>query len=105
MIGADYIAEQNGEEPEPVFVPLEKRLLSRDKDATIELRRLTDGRLAVVAFTSLEALVHSCGNLQPWASLPADQVSEIQARSGADLVIWDAELPADQRRDAGGADR
>ncbi|MCI2423462.1 hypothetical protein MOQ72_39230 [Saccharopolyspora sp. K220] len=102
VIGADYVAEANGEEPEPAFVPLEQRLLSQDKDATVELRRLEDGRLAVLAYTSLEALVHSCGDLQPWASLPADKVAEIQQRSGADLVLWDAELPADQRRDAGG---
>src|SRR5690606_10922470 len=73
VIGADYVAEANGEEVEPVFVPLAERLLSRDRDVTVELRRLEDGRLAVLAYSSLDSLVASCGDLQPWASLPADK--------------------------------
>lgn len=102
VIGADYVAEANGEEPESAFVPLAERFLSRDKDVTVELRRLEDGRLAVLAFSSLEALVVGCGDLQPWASLPADKVAEIQQHSGADLVLWDAVLPDDQRNDSAG---
>lgn|SRR5690606_7672775 len=102
VIGADYVAEANGEEVEPVFVPLAERLLSRDRDVTVELRRLEDGRLAVLAYSSLDSLVASCGDLQPWASLPADKIAEIQQCSGADLVLWDAALPEDQRRDSTG---
>lgn len=100
VIGADYIAEQNGEEVVVLFVPLEKRLLEGDKEATVSLRRLEDGRLAVLAYTSLDALVAACGNLQPWASMPSDSVMELQSQSGADLVLWDEALPPDQRSDS-----
>lgn len=101
VIGPDYVAEQNGREPTLVYLPSE-RMLKHDSEATVELRQLEDGRLAVLAYSSLDALVGNCGELQPWVSLPSDKVAEIQQQSGADLVIWDAALPEDQRK--GGED-
>ncbi|MHA6797918.1 SAV_915 family protein [Bounagaea algeriensis] len=101
VIGADYVAEINDEPAELVYVPCE-RVLRGDTEVTVELRRLEDGRTAVVAYTSLDSLVQNCGDLQPWASLPSDKVQEIQERSGADVVLWDVALPADQRNDSEG---
>ncbi len=102
VIGADYVAEINDEPAELVYVPCE-RVLRGDTEVTVELRRLQDGRTAVVAYTSLEALVENCGDLQPWASLPSDKVQEVQEHSGAEVVLWDVALPADQRNDSEGA--
>lgn len=101
VIGADYAAEVNGEPAELVYVPCE-RVLRGDTEVTVELRRLEDGRTVVVAFTSLESLVENCGDLQPWASLPSDKVQEIQEHSGAEVVLWDVALPAEQRNDSEG---
>ncbi|GAB3549135.1 hypothetical protein J2S53_004145 [Actinopolyspora lacussalsi] len=98
VIGADYIAEREGVEPTTAYLP-SKRVLKQDTEVTLDLRRLADGRLAVLAYSSLDSLVACCGELQPWASLPMDKVEEIQRRSGADLVIWDALLPDEQRND------
>lgn len=100
VIGADYMAEMNGEPAVEVYVPLEKRMLEGDQDVTISMRQLEDGRLAVLVYTSLDALIAACGNLQPWASIPSDSLDEIQVRSGADMILWDEMLPADQRSDA-----
>lgn len=102
VIGADYVAEMNGEPAVEAYVPCE-RVLRGDTEVTVELRRLQDGRTAVLAYTSLDALVESCGDLQPWVSLPSDEVHEIQQRSGAEVLLWDAALPSDQRNDSEGA--
>ncbi len=104
VIGADYMEEKNGEEPELVYVPTQ-RVLRDDSEVTVELRRLEDGRTAVLAYTSQEALVSNCGDLQPWASLPSDKVREIQERSGANMTLWDAALPDEQRNDSEGETR
>lgn len=102
VIGADYVAEKNGETPDVVYVPTE-RVLRGATEVTVELRRLEDGRTAVVAYTSLESLVSNCGDLQPWASLASDKVGEIQEQSGAEVVLWDVALPDDERKDSEGA--
>ncbi|WP_019855389.1 SAV_915 family protein [Actinopolyspora mortivallis] len=98
VIGADYIAEREGVEPPQAYLP-SKRVLKEDTEVTFDLRGLADGRLAVLAYSSLDSLVACCGELQPWASLPKDRVEEVRRRSGADLVIWDAQLPEEQRND------
>ncbi|MBE9376399.1 hypothetical protein IQ251_18260 [Saccharopolyspora sp. HNM0983] len=101
VIGADYMAEVNGEPAVVVYVPCE-RVLRGDTEVTVELRQLEDGRTAVLAYTSLDALVENCGDLQPWASLPSDKVQHIQESSGAEVLLWDAALPAEQRKDSEG---
>lgn len=100
VIGADYMAEMNDEPAVEVYVPLEKRKLEGDREMTISMRQLEDKRLAVLAYTSLKALVAACGDLQPWAQMRSDSVNEIQVRSGADLVLWDEALPPEQRSDS-----
>ncbi len=102
VIGADYMAEKNGDEPTLVYVPTE-RVLRGDTEVTVEIRQLEDGGTAVVAYTSLDSLVSNCGDLQPWVSLPEDKVQEIQEQSGADVVVWDVALPASERNDSEGA--
>lgn len=96
VIGADFVVEDT--EPVLVYLPSEQ-LGKDDTHATIEFRRIDDGRLAVLAYTSLETLVNGCGEHQPWVQLSNDKIDGIVTESGADVVLWDAELPAEQRRD------
>lgn len=96
VIDEKFVADDT--EPTLVFLPSE-RYREGDEHATIEFRRTTDGRLAVLAYTSLEALVGSCGQQQPWVQLSSAKIDGIVADSGADMVLWDAELPPEQRRD------
>lgn len=99
VIGAD-LSEMDGSEDEvaeTMYVPSE-RVTSRDDDVTLELRETTEGYCAMLAFTSLQALVDGCGAGQPWVQVRGHLVDDLHQRSGADVVLWDAALPADQQR-------
>src|SRR5262245_295727 len=55
---------------------------SDDAEARLELRRLVDGRLAAMAYSTLERLVQSCGEAQPWVLLPTPVLEEYRERLG-----------------------
>ncbi|MCA1675231.1 MAG: hypothetical protein LC799_24575 [Actinobacteria bacterium] len=90
-------AEFGGGEP-VAYVPSQRGSLS-DEQVTLELRHTVDGRLVMLAYTSLDFLVAGCGEAQPWVAAPAERVSELQRLSGAETVLWDVALFPDQRRD------
>jgi hypothetical protein len=69
-----------------------------DREAVLELRHVEDGSLALLAFSSLEDLVAGCGEHQPWVAVSAEHLPELQRLSGAEHVLWDAELPEPLRR-------
>lgn len=98
MIDSRYGLEDDDSGPEVVYVP-SKRLEPRVTEVTVELRRTEDGRLAVLAYSSLQSLVECCGEAQPWVSLPPEKITEVVGESQADVVLWDAHLPGEQRRD------
>jgi hypothetical protein len=66
-------------------------------EAAVELRTLTDGRAAMLAYTRWEALIAACGNHQPWMLVDHAAVDRLQQYVGADVVLWDAELPPELR--------
>lgn len=109
VIGPDYLANDaeferekpaaDGREPTVAFLPSEPKHQD-DAEVTLELRRTNDDQLAVLAYSSLESLVAGCGERQPWVALPMDSVDTVATESGAGLVLWDAGLPEDERRDA-----
>jgi hypothetical protein len=105
VFGPEHVGEDD-DEPTLAYVPSE-RVLKDDQEVRLEFRRTEDGRVAIPCYQSLEALVGACGDLQPWVSIPSDKLPEIQQRSGVDLVVWDAALPSEARKDsksaAGGA--
>ncbi len=87
------------EQPQPddvVFVA-SQRFRRGDPEATLELRHTEDGRLAVLAFSSLERLVEGCGEAQPWIAFPHEHLDELVRVSGADVVLWDVALAPEQR--------
>lgn len=102
VIGLGFTDEAAQEEV--VYLPSE-RVQRGDQEATVELRRLEDGRLVVLAYTSLEALVEGCGERQPWLSVRSPYLEQIVADSWASEVLWNAVLPDDQRQDAPAAGR
>jgi len=55
VFGAEYVVKDE-EEPAVVYVPSE-RVLKGDKEATLELRRTEDGRIAIPCYQTLDALV------------------------------------------------
>lgn len=71
---------------------------------TLELRVLTDGNTALLAYSSLESLVDGCGKGQPWIAVHGGSVEDLRQRSEADLVLWDAAVPLEQRRTEGDAE-
>lgn len=68
-----------------------------DQEAYLELRPLEDGRLAMLAYSSLDHLIAGCGEVQPWVAIPRHHVSEYENQSGSDVVVWDTELPEELR--------
>ncbi|MFN2496060.1 MAG: SAV_915 family protein [Pseudonocardiaceae bacterium] len=89
--------------PPMVYLP-SQRLVPGTDEAQLELRRLVDGRLAAVAYTTRERLVQGCGESQPWVLLPTQVLEECRERLGIEAVVLDAELPPELRHDEGGGD-
>lgn len=68
-----------------------------EQEATFELRKLPDGRTALLAYTALDRLVDGCGEHQPWVLVPAADVAAQQSSLGYDVALLDAQLPAELR--------
>lgn len=82
-----------------VFVPTQ-RMRRGDAEFLVEMRHLQDGRLALLTYSSLDALVEGCGDAQPWVEVPAERVEEIRDVVGAEVVVMDQALDAAQRHEA-----
>lgn len=76
-----------------------QRLTTHDAEATLELRETDDGQLAVMVYSSLEALVAGAGQHQPWIAVPRERVDGLVRLSGADGVLLDTVIPAGLRHD------
>jgi hypothetical protein len=82
--------------PDMVFVPSEP-VNARTGQARLQLRRIRDGRLAVLAYTSLDLLVAGCGESQGWIAAPVEQLEKLQPLAGFDVIALDVDLPDDWR--------
>lgn len=74
-----------------------------DTQAKLELQPMPGDRLALMVYTSQQALVAGCGPAQPWVSIPAGLVSEARQQSGAHTVCLDTPLPERLRHGSEGA--
>ncbi|HEX3783238.1 MAG TPA: SAV_915 family protein [Pseudonocardiaceae bacterium] len=79
------------------FVPT-RSILGPDEQVCPELRRTGDGQLALLAYTSLERLVDSCGPDQPWVLVPVDWFDRIHAECRFDTIALNLALPAECRQ-------
>lgn len=60
-----------------------------------EVRKLKDGRSALLAYTALDRLADACGDNQPWALMHTSQLDKIKQEQPFDVVAFDQSLPAD----------
>jgi hypothetical protein len=74
-----------------VFVP-SQRVAAHNDRAWPELRRLTDGRLVLLAYTSLPELVAACGRNQPWIGVPATWLERMREQCGFAAVALNVPL-------------
>ncbi|MEU6131119.1 SAV_915 family protein [Saccharopolyspora sp. NPDC047091] len=100
VFGAEQLPDdaEDDQPPRQAFLPAE-RITDRNQPVTLELRALTDGTTAMLAFTTLEALVTGCGEAQPWIAVEETSVPDLQRRCGAGQILWDVSVPTEQRRD------
>jgi len=79
-----------------LFVPA-RQVMGPGEQVYAEMRRLIDGRLALLAYTSLPALVEACGAQQSWVSFPADWLPRMEQDCGFDTVVLNPPLPVELR--------
>ncbi|XVV15298.1 SAV_915 family protein [Actinoplanes sp. CA-131856] len=85
--------------PPFVYVPCAP-LRAGDTELTVDLRQTRDGRLALLAYTALDRLVDCCGAEQPWTVMPTENLEEVRLATGFELILFDLEIPPEQRRHA-----
>ena len=111
VIDADYLPDDD-EPPEDVArpasssVPVEQQAFipslpveADDTHAQVELRPTEQGKLALLCYESLELLLAACGNQQAWISVRRGQVDDVLEYTDADVVLWNASLPDEVRKD------
>ncbi|MDG3009193.1 SseB family protein [Rhodococcus sp. D2-41] len=79
-----------------VFVPAEP-IGEGDAQARVQMRTLSDGRLALLAYTSLPLLVAGCGSDQGWMGIPQAWVESLRVQVGAEGIAYDVALPPQSR--------
>ncbi len=98
VLSAELGDEAGADElPLTAFLPTEP-VSVEDQEVRLELRYTTEGALALMTFTSLERLVASCGDQQPWIAVPGGELPMVAERAGAELVLEDFALPESERR-------
>lgn len=110
VIDADYLPDDD-EPPEDAgrransSVPVEQQAFipsahveAGDTQAQVELRPTEQGQLALLCYESLELLLAACGNQQAWISIRREQVDEVLQYTDADVVLWNAALPEEVRK-------
>lgn len=93
VLGAEYAGLEEGEAAGPVFIATQ-RVGPQDSEARVELRKDDAGRLAMLGYSSHERLVAGAGESQPWVAVATESVYQVQQDCGADVVLWDIELPS-----------
>lgn len=80
----------------PVIVPPVLYLPAREHPeggVYPEVRKLQDGRQALLAYTALDRLAKACGESQPWILVHTAELGDIQERQPYDVVAFDPQLP------------
>ncbi|GAB3692613.1 hypothetical protein GCM10027597_49730 [Saccharopolyspora tripterygii] len=97
VFGSEYSGFESDYAVQTAYLPCE-RVGPRDREANIELRKDSDQRVVMLAYSSLEELIRGCGEAQPWIAVPVDRVSQVQRDTAAEIVLWDLNLPDEARR-------
>lgn len=85
--------------PAIVFAPARPDIRADHRDGMVfEVRRASDGELALPVFSTLDRLTAALGPEQPWVALPLHNVQVIMGGTGVDRVLLDADAAPDARR-------
>ena len=86
-----------GPDPDHPFVPpalyLPATGVPNAQGTEIELRRLRDGRMALLAYTAVDRLVKCMGPNQPWALFLTENLDELAEAQPFDVVMLDQRIP------------
>ncbi|WP_277370747.1 SAV_915 family protein [Rhodococcus rhodochrous] len=74
-----------------LYVPIRRR--DSSGQVRLEMRTLSDDRLALPAYTSLKELVRCCGPQQPWMGVDRRGLQEIHRTTRYDVVLLDGRQP------------
>lgn len=96
VLGAEYAGAEEGDGDNTVFVATQ-RVGPQDTQAQVELRENEAGQWTMLAYSNHEQLVTSTGEAQPWIAVPADRLWQVQQECGADVVLWDVDLPSEMQ--------
>jgi hypothetical protein len=83
--------------PSALYLPTGGFTQADDTAASIELRNTDDGKVALVAFSSLAQLTSCCGKDQPWVLVSTKQLPKLHAARPYDVIVLDTPLPRDLR--------
>jgi hypothetical protein len=95
VLGAEYCGSEAGEMPERLYIPVQAG--PAGDEVGVALRRLVDSRLALLVYSDERAIAAGCGEHQSWIAIRSADLQEVRHRCAADVVLWDAPLPADLR--------
>lgn len=92
----EYLQEKRATVPPILYLPTTGR--GDGRFAEIEMRRMQDGRTALLAYTAMDRLLDLCGAAQPWALMETAKLGELEQTQPYDVIFLDMELPAEVRR-------
>jgi hypothetical protein len=99
VLGEDLVDGLHEEQSPIVLVPCQRVPQPGEPEVVIALYQGEDG-LALPVYSSIEALIESCGDQQPWMGMPVDRLPELQRLCAAEVVLWDVAVPAEFRHDS-----
>lgn len=86
-----------GPDPDHPFVPpalyLPSTGVPNAQGTEIELRRLRDGRMALLAYTAVDRLVKCMGPNQPWALFLTENLNDLAEKQPFDVIMLDQRIP------------
>ena len=86
-----------GPDPDHPFVPpalyLPATGVPNAQGTEIELRRLRDGRMALLAYTAVDRLVKCMGPHQPWALFLTENLNDLAEKQPFDVIMLDQRIP------------
>ena len=84
-------------DPDHPFVPpalyLPSTGVPNAQGTEIELRRLRDGRMALLAYTAVDRLVKCMGPNQPWALFLTENLNDLAEKQPFDVIMLDQRVP------------
>ncbi|EGE38476.2 hypothetical protein HMPREF0059_01334 [Actinomyces viscosus C505] len=86
-----------GPDPDHPFIPpalyLPSTGVPNAQGPEIELRRMRDGRMALLAYTAVDRLVKCMGPNQPWALLLTENLNDLAEKQPFDVIMLDQRIP------------